>query len=318
MKTRTEISIKPFVGRIDYASRIFALGSCFAENVAARMRRVKLRVDSNPTGVLFNPLSIAEALKRFAACDTCAEMYHVGERWFSFAAHTSLDGPSREEAQRLFSEAVRRGYEALEAADTVVLTFGTAWVYERDGAVVANCHKCPQTEFIRRRLTIEEIVSAYQPLLEGVLRDKYIVLTVSPVRHISDGLDGNCVSKAVLRLAAEELCGRFGNVSYFPSYEILVDDLRDYRYYADDLVHPSSLAVEYVWELFAKTALSEEAQWLMPHVERLVAAAEHRPFNPAGRDYSDFCRRTVEVMQSEAMRGVDFEVECARLAQYIK
>lgn len=312
MKFRTEIEIKPFARRIDYGSHIFALGSCFAENMAERMLRAKFRITANPMGILFNPASIADALARFATDKLYSEsdLTEHGDRWFSFDAHTSLDGSTMQEALQSLNGALDKGREALRKADWVILTFGTAWVYElaESGRVVANCHKMSQAMFRRRRLSAEEIVAMYEPLIgQGILHDKQILLTVSPVRHLADGLDGNAVSKAVLRLAAEELALQYDNVHYFPSYEITTDDLRDYRFYAEDLVHPSQQAVEYIWEKFADALLTDEAKALLPRVEQIVAAACHRPFNPAGEEYARFCTRMLAAI--EALPEIDFSAE---------
>lgn len=320
MKFRTEISIKPLAKTIGYPSRIFAAGSCFAENIAERMRQAKFRVTSNPTGVLFNPASIADALSGFADGRVYGESGIVESdgKWFSYDAHTSLDGHSREEALRNLNEAMAVGHAELTAADTVILTFGTAWIYvlNETGATVANCHKRPQSLFTRRRLSVAEIVGMYAPLMDGILKGKHVIITVSPVRHTADGLDGNSASKAVLRLAAEELATTYPNVEYFPSFEIMNDDLRDYRFYDEDLVHPSRQAVEYIWEHFAKAALSDEARRLLPNVERIATAARHRPFDPTGEAYREFCRKTVETMDS--MPEVDFSAEREILRRFYK
>lgn len=311
MKFRTEISIKPFARNIGYPSRIFAAGSCFAENIAERMRQAKFDVASNPTGILFNPASIAAALSRFADGKVYdeTEIIEADGKWFSYDAHTSLDGHTKEEALRNLNEAVTVGHTKLAAADTVILTFGTAWIYELNetGRTVANCHKRPQSLFTRRRLSIAEIVETYAPLMNGILKDKHVIITVSPVRHTADGPDGNSASKAVLRLAADELAAAYPNVDYFPSFEIMNDDLRDYRFYDEDLVHPSRQAVEYIWEHFAKAALSDKARRLLPEAERIAAAARHRPFDPTGEAYREFCRKTVEAMDS--MPEIDFSAE---------
>lgn len=157
--------------------------------------------------------------------------------------------------------------------------------------VVANCHRQPATEFVRRRLGVAEITGAFSALLAGPLAGKEVILTVSPVRHLGDGLEGNAVSKATLRLAAEELAAAHAAVHYFPAYEVLNDDLRDYRFYADDLVHPSAQAIQYVWEKFIPAVLSDEARRLLPDVRHIVVAAAHRPRNPRSEAYREFCRR---------------------------
>ena len=317
MKFRTEIEVAPLVEGLEYGAKIFALGSCFAENISERLRRAKFSIESNPFGVLFNPFSIANAIERlddartFAVCDVKG----VGECFYSFDAHSSLDGKTQTEAFGNLNRAVAQGSKALHDAEWVILTFGTAWVYEHEGRVVANCHKQPASQFERRRLSVEEIVERYSRILAGVLRDKRVILTVSPVRHIGDGLQENSVSKATLRLAVEELVAKFENVCYFPSYEILIDDLRDYRYYADDLAHPSKMAVEYVWECFCEAVLADDAKAKLPLVEQVVAAAEHRPFNPESEAHKAFCRKMLA--KAESMPEVDFSLEKSVFERYL-
>ena len=317
MKFRTEISLQPVAEGIDHSAKIFALGSCFAESISERLRRAKFSVTTNPFGVLFNPLSIASAIDRmadtraFAVCD----IREGKEGFFSFDAHSSLDGKTQTEIFANLNQAVAQGSKVLHEADWVILTFGTAWVYEHNGRVVANCHKQPAKEFERRRLSVEEIVEQYCKLFEGVLRDKTVILTVSPVRHLGDGLQENSVSKAILRLAVEELVAKYENAHYFPSYEILIDDLRDYRYYADDLAHPSKMAVDYVWERFCEYALTDKARELLPQIEQIVSAAEHRPFNPGSEAHRAFCRKMFA--KAEEMRDIDFTLEKSAFERYL-
>ena len=317
MKFRTEIEAAPLAEGLEYGAKIFALGSCFAENISERLRRSKFSIASNPFGILFNPASIAAAIDRladarsFAVCDITAGK----EGYFSFDAHSSLDGKTHTEAFGNLNKAVAQGSKALHEADWVILTFGTAWVYEHEGRVVANCHKQPASQFERRRLSVTEIVERYSRLFEGILRDKKVVLTVSPVRHIGDGLQENSVSKATLRLAVEELVAKYENAHYFPSYEILIDDLRDYRYYADDLAHPSNMAVDYVWERFCDVVLTDAAKAKLLQVEQIVAAAEHRPFNPESEAHKAFCRKMLAKMES--MPEMDFTLEKSMFERYL-
>ena len=299
----------PLAEGLEDGAKIFALGSCFAENISERLSRAKFSIESNPFGVLFNPFSIANAIERladartFAVCDITAGK----ESYFSFDAHSSLDGKTHTEAFGNLNKAVAQGAKSLAEAEWVILTFGTAWVYEHEGRVVANCHKQPASQFERGRLSVAEIVERYSRLFEGVLHDKKVILTVSPVRHIGDGLQENSVSKATLRLAVEELVAKHENAFYFPSYEILIDDLRDYRYYGEDLAHPSKVAVDYVWERFCDAVLSPEAQELLPRIAQIVAAAEHRSFNPEGEEHKIFCRKMLAKI--ELMPEIDFSLE---------
>lgn len=316
MKFRTEIDIAPLHTRISYENRTLALGSCFAEQIGARLARAKFRVTVNPTGILFNPLSIVAALHSYRT-PVCREELHCdGGRWFHLGFHGDFAAPTADEALQRMNAARRAGAGALDAADRVVLTLGTAWIYERGGEVVANCHRQPAAQFMRRRLTVEEVTEALAAAIEGPLAGREIILTVSPVRHLGDGLAGNAASKATLRLAAEQLTERYASVSYFPAYEILTDDLRDYRFYADDLVHPSPQAVAYIWEKFSAAALTPAAQNLLPEVEAIAAAAAHRPRDPHSAAHRDFCRRMLE--RIAALPGMDFHAEAEYFRQCIE
>lgn len=318
MKFRTEIEPAPRSVRIGYDNRILTLGSCFAAHIAGRLAAAKFHVIENPSGILFNPLSIAAAIRSYAlpAPVFREELEFDGEMWYHFGFHGDFSAPTADEALRRMNAARQAGAAALRTADRVILTLGTAWVYEREGQIVANCHRRPAAEFTRRRLGVAEIVGSLAPLIEGPLAGKQILLTVSPVRHLGDGLEGNAVSKAALRLAVEELKQSFRCVDYFPAFEILTDDLRDYRFYADDLVHPAPQAIAYVWEKFVQTALDDRARQLLPEVEAIVAAAAHRPRNPHGEAHRAFCRRQLE--RIEAIPEVDFQRESTLFRQCIE
>ena len=242
MKLQTIVDIAPSAWKIGYEDKILMLGSCFSDEIGAQMTQRALQVTCNPFGTLYNPLSIAQAL-------TMTEMpeliLHEG-LYHSMAHHGSFSRAIQEEAEQAVRASIDTMQQALQEATVVIVTFGTAWVYEMNGAIVGNCHKLPESTFTRRRLSVEEIVTAWKPILERY-SDKRWLFTVSPIRHIKDGLHENQLSKATLLQAVEQLG------DYFPSYEIMLDELRDYRFYADDLVHPSSLAVNYIWERFIDT-----------------------------------------------------------------
>ena len=318
MKFRTEIEKFELKSKIDYGTKIFAVGSCFAQNIAARLTAAKFQVTQCPVGILFNPASITKALTAFAQCNTAYDELIVerGGGFVSLECHSDLMQPTRQRAIDCYNNAIAAGHKALSEAQCIIITLGTAWIYEYNatGDVVANCHKLPQNLFTRRRMSVEEIVGEFKPLLEGILSDKRVIFTVSPVRHIADGLAENSLSKSTLRVAIAELCERFDNVDYFPAYEIVTDDLRDYRFYADDLVHPSNQAIEYIWERFVSGALTADAQQLLPKVEKIVAAAAHRPFNPQSEEYKKFCTRYLA--DAKALSLIDFSSECALFEQY--
>ncbi len=319
MKFRTEIDVAPMRCPIGYDSRIFAVGSCFAENISARLERARFRISTNPTGILFNPASIAALLTRADECRVPApdEIVCTGGRAFSFDAHSSLSRTSAEQTLDVLSSAICEAHNRLKEATHVLLTFGTAWIYTLKSTckVVANCHKQPQSLFERKRLEVTDIINLFDPLLGGMLGNKSVIMTVSPVRHTADGLADNFASKATLRLAIEELAARHSNVEYFPAFEIVNDDLRDYRFYGEDLVHPTPQAVGYIWEHFVSSTLTDEARALLSRVEKVVAAAEHRPFDSTGEEYKAFVRRTIEAM--DALPQIDFGKERDRLCQVI-
>ena len=261
MKLQTVVDIAPSKWKIGYEDKILLLGSCFSDEIGEQMAQRYLQVTSNPFGTLYNPLSIAQAL-------TMTEVPELIEHeglWHSMAHHGSFSRANKDEAEEAVHASIENMQRALQEATVIIVTFGTAWVYElvesrktKDKSqVVGNCHKLPAEAFTRRRLSVEEIVEAWKPLLEQY-KDKHWLFTVSPIRHIKDGLHENQLSKATLLQAVEQLQTHMASsapetLRYFPSYEIVLDELRDYRFYADDLVHPSSMAVNYVWERFVDT-----------------------------------------------------------------
>lgn len=320
MKFRTEIVPGPYPFRLGYANRILSLGSCFADEMARRLAQAKFRIEANPAGVLFNPGSIARTLLRAAAGETVAEteLRHSDEGlWFHYGFHGNFSDADPSRACAGMNDALRRLGEWLAAADCVMVTFGTAWVYEllETGEPVANCHRQPKRLFRRRRLAVEEIVARWRELLAGPISGKRTIFTVSPVRHLGDGLEGDSLSKATLRVAIEELTASFPDACYFPAYEALTDDLRDYRFYADDLVHPSSQAVEYVWEKFSGALLTPEARTLADEVFAAVADARHRPLHGRSDAYRAFVRTALaRIERLQSLTGGDFSREKALLA----
>lgn len=301
MDFRTEIRLDRAPFAIDHSSKVLMAGSCFSENICAKMSGLKFDVCGNPYGVLFNPASIASMLSHLAERRgyTAADLQNESGIWFSWRHHGSFSGTDPKDVLSGINAAAVRGAEALAAADYVILTFGTAWIYRlaSTGEVVANCHKMPSGMFVRKRLTVEEIVNMYKPLFEGALKGKKVIVTVSPVRHLKDGFAENSLSKAILRVAAEELAAGYSDAHYFPALEIVADDLRDYRFYADDMVHPSVAAVAYVWEKFSGWALDERSRMVIPKLEKLTAAMSHRVLHPGNEVAKAFARRMISLSE---------------------
>ena len=311
MQFRTTIELKPFDRRIDHSQTILSLGSCFASNVAERLSRAKFCVTSSPTGILFNPESIAATLDRFdavargdnGALPAAEDLAYGNERWFSYDFHSDFSATDATDALAAMQEAVRHGAQALKDAQVVIITFGTAFVFrhKQSGDVVANCHKQPQTLFQREMMSAEQIATRYISLMQGPVAGKQVIFTVSPVRHLADGLEQNSLSKATLRVAVDLIQKACPNAYYFPSYEIVMDELRDYRFYADDMTHPSRMAIDYIWERFGEVAFSDKTKALNERIERIIKASEHRPFNRNGQEYKAFCRTQREkIMQLES------------------
>ena len=273
MKWRTEIEIPKSRWQIEPDDRILLVGSCFTDSIGQKMQAHGLRATTNPTGVLYNPLSIVQSLNG----DMRVELVEHDGLYHSMSHHSSFSGTDSEQVLRRCLQSQAELHQALAEADVVFVTFGTAYVYFRDGQVVANCHKLPESEFVRRRLSVQEILTAWRPLIR-TMPDKHWVFTVSPIRHQRDGMHQNQLSKATLLLAIEQLQQAFPEqVTYFPAYEIVLDELRDYRFYADDLVHPSAAAVDYIWQRLCDTFVSAETCAKMQTNYKQWLRSQHRP-----------------------------------------
>jgi hypothetical protein len=235
--------------------------------------------------------------------------------WFDFDFHSSFSSTDRHAAVSTMQSAINQGSEALNNSEVVIITFGSAWVYRHKATdkVVANCHKQPQSIFQRELLSTHQIVERWSKLLESTLSGKQVIFTVSPIRHLSDGLEQNSLSKSILRVAIAELVERFDNASYFPSFEIMNDVLRDYRFYAEDMLHPSSVAVEYIWQRFSEVAFSQPTLELIESIAKISQAAAHRPFNPTSAAYHDFCRKQLAEIEkiNDCQPTIDFSEEKA-------
>jgi hypothetical protein len=294
MNFTTPVEIPAGLPRLSQSDELLLMGSCFAESMGDKLRRAKFRCDVNPYGVLYNPLSIARALREIAdgKVYTEADLFRYNDSWHSRMHHGSFSAETPASALQRINERIADAHCRLSRLDTLLLTFGTAWVYEQEGAIVGNCHKQPERCFVRRRLDIDEIVEEYRALIARLtaLRPALkLILTVSPIRHARDGMHANALSKSVLLLAVERLQSLFPErVFYFPAYELLTDELRDYRFYADDMLHPSATAEEYVWQKFADACFTPEATAIAAAAETIEKALAHRPFRPQSDEYKRF------------------------------
>jgi hypothetical protein len=297
----TRIDIAPPETGISYLHPLMLLGSCFAESIGKRLAEGKFRVDVNPFGVLFNPASAAQSVRRLlepAAWSREDLFFHEG-MYHSWAHHSRFSDVSADTCLQKINERLRLSAIHLRETRWLLVTFGTAYVYrlKTSGQTVANCHKMPDSLFLRERLPVEQIVDEWEETLATLGRvnpDMKTLFTVSPVRHWKDGAHANQLSKAVLLLAVEQLQTRHpGQVMYFPAYELMMDELRDYRFYADDMLHPSEAAVRHVWERFAETCLDTAAQETLKEVEAIQKALNHTPQHRQSEAYRQFLSQTM-------------------------
>lgn len=298
MQFTTPIPIQQGAPAIDYNSRIVSLGSCFAVNIGQKFDYFKFRNITNLFGILFHPPAI-EKIIGFAVNGTTfteADIFFHNERWHSFDAHSDLSArESNLLLANLNSAASTLGNE-LKQASHIIITLGTAWVYRftASNALVANCHKVPQKEFSKELLSVDAISQSLLNISELIISanpDAKIIFTVSPVRHIKDGFTENQWSKANLISALHstlQLPPLGGRGLYFPSYEIMMDELRDYRFYADDMIHPNQVAIDYIWQQFTKAWITEEAQRTMAMADNIQKSLLHRPFNPDSESHKKF------------------------------
>ena len=302
MKFRTEMPPEPRLsGLIAHDTGIMLLGSCFSDNIGARLAGSLFDVSVNPLGTLYNPLSIRLALDRIISGRPleAGELVTDGRMYHSFLCHSSLSSSSAEKALMTINSRLAEARGFLGRASVTVITFGTAWVYHlaSTGEVVANCHKFPASMFDRRCLTADEASEAMFAITESLLKvnpEMKVIFTVSPIRHLADGFHGNTLSKATLHMAVSRVTARYPHSAfYFPAYEALMDDLRDYRFYAEDMVHPSPQAAGFVWERFAQLCLTDQARDIMREAEHIKKALSHKPFHPGSAEHKHFLEQIV-------------------------
>ena len=292
MNLQTEIKIQPMEQTVHYSDGLLFLGSCFADEVGGICRGLGFDALVNPFGVLYNPSSIALALKRLSTGTlfTHEDVMRVGEDYYcTFSHNTTFWKPSEKELLDTVNQALENAHEHYQKAKWIVISLGTSWVFRNKttGDVVANCHKLPANQFEREFLTVEQSTA----LLSDFVKqhpDKQFIFTVSPLRHLKDGLHENQLSKASLLLAVNEVCKAFGNAHYFPAYEILLDELRDYRFYKEDMVHPTDQAVRYIWERFVDFAVDPKEKSALQVAAEVRQMLQHKPVFPESEAYRKF------------------------------
>ncbi len=302
---RLSIPISPSPLALGYTSPVLFMGSCFAENMGSIAQQYKFPFCVNPFGILYNPFSIQLALERLVSGNayTQEELHFFNEQWLSWQHHGSFSAMNAEECIQQINFSFKQAVSVLRSAKCLFLTFGTAFYYrlKSSGQVVANCHKVPAIQFDRQLLQVAEITTAISTCIQQIRQfnpDLKVVLTVSPVRHWKDGAAQNQRSKSTLILAAHELCDQLDEVYYFPAYEIMMDELRDHRFYADDMLHPSQQAIDYIWQSFQKAFLTEESLPIMQEVKKIVQASQHRPLHPNRAAHQQFLHKQLDSIKT--------------------
>ena len=301
MQFRTEIHIPPSDFRVSHTEKAMTIGSCFAENISGCMQRSGFNVDCNPFGIVYNPLSVSRSLYRLLRNEVfdLSDIFQEKGIYSSFWHHSRFSETDPDRFLSGINTCLNKSSAFLRSAKLLIVTFGTASVYflKETGQPVSNCHKQPADRFIRRRLTCAEIVSDWQGLLtdlQTVNPELRVLFTVSPIRHWKDGAHENQLSKSTLLLAVDEIIRENSFCSYFPSYELLLDDLRDYRFYADDLLHPSVQAIDYIWEKFSACFFTPETETVIREWESIQRDLNHKPFHPESEAYLHFYGKAKE------------------------
>lgn len=296
MNFRTQIPIPQNLNPIDYNSKIVSLGSCFAVNMAEKFEYYKFQNSVNPFGIIFNPVSIEKLIYRIVnqVFFTEKDIFFHNERWHCFEVHSDLSNANKEEFLENLNVILKRSLIQLFQASHVIITFGTSWVYRNfeSNTIVANCHKLPQNQFQKEILSVETIGNSIKntiDLIQKINPDCNFIFTVSPVRHLKDGFVENQRSKSHLITAIHDaIKPQLPAVNYFPSYEIMMDELRDYRFYAEDMLHPSAVAIDYIWSKFKESTIAETDFPVMEQVDSIQKSLSHKPFNPNSESHLKF------------------------------
>ncbi len=301
MNFRLEFSLKQLSQKINHQHKLLLMGSCFTENIGDKLLAHKFSVLQNPNGILFNPVSVKEAVENYIANTIIGEndLFYLNEAYHSWQHHSRFSAITKEDAVKKINTSTHTAHQYLQQTNFIVITLGSAWVYElTDKAanatiknVAANNHKAPADWFNRRLLSNQKVIdetAAMVSQLQNFNPSIKIIFTISPVRHLREGFVENNRSKAALINAVHLATENFNNVFYFPSYELVIDDLRDYRFYAEDMVHPNYAATNYVWEKFVAACIDEPSQLLMKDINEINAAINHKPFNPTSAAHKKF------------------------------
>ena len=324
MKFHFEFDIKKLEPSINHQHKLFLIGSCFTENIGEKFKQHKFSVLENPNGILFNPVSVAEALINIIQHKqyTTTDLFELNETWHSWQHHSRYSGTTAQNAINKINNSINTAHEYLKQADYLFITLGSAWVYTltdkatnaKAGTVAANNHKAPADWFDKRLMNpaqVEAVLGTMLDQLGGFNKNIKVIFTISPVRHLREGVINNNRSKAVLIQAVHGLIEKLSKLYYFPAYELVIDDLRDYRFYAEDLVHPNYAATEYVWSKLTDACINNQTKELMKHIAEINIAYKHKPFNPLTQQHKNFLNTYFEKTKhlQEKYPHINFEEE---------
>lgn len=300
MHFRTQIPISKCDLPIDYKSQIMSLGSCFAENIGKKFEYFKFQNKVNPFGIIFNPVSIEKLIERAIKNIEFTEkdIFFHNEHWHCYEVHSELSHENKEVFLENLNTILHATNNHITQSTHFIITYGTSWVYRNSNSneIVANCHKVPQNQFIKEILSVERIQKSIKNTIEFIRKTNpncRFIFTVSPVRHIKDGFVENTVSKsnlltAIYQQLQTEHCSL--HTEYFPSYEVMMDELRDYRFYSEDMLHPNQVAIDYIWERFSQTHISDVSFPIMEEVDSIQKGLSHRPFKPDSDSHQKFLK----------------------------
>ncbi len=297
MNFRTNIQLQKERNQIDYTSQMLLIGSCFSENINKKLDYFKFNTFSNPFGILYNPKAIENLITNAINETDYTEnnIFQLNGRWHCFDAHSDLSSNEKSELLSNLNTAIERTNKQIHKSTHILITLGTSFVYRfiETDSIVGNCHKVPQKKFLKKILSVKKIIASLEnmiTLIKSVNSKVNILFTVSPVRHLKDGFVENAQSKAHLLSAIHQIIDKRKQLYYFPSYEIILDDLRDYRFYKSDMLHPNETGVNYIWEQFLKVWIQEDSIPLMKEVDSIQKGLAHRPFNPNSEQHKLFLK----------------------------
>ncbi len=310
MELRTKIPIQKEPHHlIDYHSDVLLLGSCFAESIGEKIAYFKFKNGINPLGILFHPLAVENLIERAINQDYYSEneVFELNEQWQCFDAHSSLNASTPDDLLTNLNKAIDSANSQIKKATHIVITLGTAWAYRHiaKDKIVANCHKVPQKAFLKELFSVSEIEQALLSiiaLVRTVNNNTTFIFTVSPVRHLKDGFVENSQSKAHLISAVHQVVEPRERIHYFPSFEILMDELRDYRFYSRDMIHPNQIAIDYIWKVFTEVWLNTSTFQIMKDVDDIQKGLLHRPFNESSEQHQEFL--TLLALKKERLNQV--------------